>query len=378
MRPTPTRKVLLASHHANRRGSAISLAELGSRLPEHGFEPVFVFSKPGPLADDLAGRGFKVVQVRRRGLLRFGMIRQTQAIIREHGITLVHVNSAVPFSKYIALAARLTRVPVVWHIREPVEDKRMIRQRSWIRRLANVIVVLTRQQGNFLAVPEKTVRVFNGVDVAHFQRPAGLAAKRQLGYADDEFVFVQIGSIEANKGQLRAMQALDTVLNDVPHARLLVVGPAVEAAEMCAIQSLLEEHPRLGAAVRLFGEASDVRPLLWGSDCLLLPSLRESFPRTIMEAMAAGLPVIASKAGAVEDMVEDHVNGLHVPAGDVVALASAMRKMASDGGLEARRMSANSRDAAWRLFDMKSHLETITSIYERLLACDQTHFMEER
>lgn len=360
----PPRIVLLASHHASRRGSAISLAELGTRLPEHGYEPLFVFSKPGPLADELSARGFKVLRVKRQGLLRFGMIRQIQAIIREHRVALVHVNSAVPFSKYIALAARLMSVPVIWHIREPVEDKRMARQRPWIRRLASAIVVLTRQQGRFFDMPTKTERVFNGVDVAHFERPADWPARPA---AAGDFVFIQVGSIEHNKGQLRSIQALAMLLEEMPNCRLNIVGSVVEEDEMRAIRAALDQQPRLAAAVRLLGESRDMRPLLWSADCLLLPSLRESFPRTIMEGMAAGLPVIASKVGAVEDMIRDGVDGLQVPPDNVAAVAEAMRRVAAGGGAEALRMGANGHEAAKRTFDIAAHVATVAGIYERLL-----------
>jgi glycosyltransferase involved in cell wall biosynthesis len=363
------RRVLLASHHASRRGSAISLVELGIRLAEYGYEPVFVFSKHGTLVDDLIDRGYRVVQIKRAGLLRVATIREAFALIRELGISLVHVNSAVPFSKYIALAARLAGVPVVWHIREPVEDKRMTRQRRWIRWLANRIVVLTRQQASFFNAPDKTARVFNGVDLVCFRRQTERGeAKHTLGYTRDEFLFIQIGSIEHNKGQYRAVQALAQLLADLPHCRLLIVGAMIEPEELNAVEAFVATNPALKAAVRLYGETADVRPLIWAADCLLLPSLRESFPRTIMEAMAAGTPVIASAVGAVEDMVDNGVTGLLVPPDDVGALATAMRAMATTDLAGANSMATNCEKAAARSFSMEAHMAAVTSIYDNLLA----------
>jgi glycosyltransferase involved in cell wall biosynthesis len=364
-----TKNVLLASHHASRRGSAISLVELGKRLPQHGFEPVFVFSKPGPLADDLITAGYVVHQVKRQGLLRLGMIRHIQAIIRRHGIVLVHVNSAVAFSKYVALAARLLGVPVIWHIREPVEDKRMARQRWWVRWLANRIVVLTRPQAAFFAAPEKVSRVFNGVDLGRFRRQVDRAeAKRTLGYIPEEFLFVQVGSIEHNKGQLRAVQALATILPALPKCRLLLVGAVVEPQEAAAIKALVESDDRLRDTVQFHGETNDVRPIVWAADCLLLPSLRESFPRTIMESMAGATPVIASAVGAVEDMVEDGITGLVVAPGNIPALAESMARMANTDAANLDGMSLNSVKAAEALFSMEAHVAAIASIYSELLA----------
>ncbi|MBI4997385.1 MAG: glycosyltransferase family 4 protein [Rhodocyclales bacterium] len=368
MSAMPPRKVLLASHHASRMGSAVSLMELGTRLSGHGYAPVFLFSKQGELVDQLKAGGFRVVEIKRQGLFRLGMIRSVQQLIRSEGIDLVHVNSAVPFSKYVAIAARLLGIPVVWHIREAVEDKRMARQRPWIKLLASRIVVLTSPQAAFFNAPDKTRRIFNGVDIGRFARPPEGDMKAALGYAEDEFVFVLVGSIENRKGQLRAAQALARILPDCPRCRLLIVGRVAEQDEMAALDALLAGNAALQAAVRVHGSSDDVRPLLWGSDCLLLPSLGEAFPRTIMEGMAAGLPIIATPVGAVEDMMVSDVHGLIVPPGEVPALADAMRSMAADGGRAARRMAAGNPAAAERSFDMKSHLAAVAGLYDELLA----------
>lgn len=361
-------RVLLASHHASRRGSAISLVELGTRLSAHGYQPVFVFSKHGALAEDLIERGFEVIEIKRTGLLRLSTIRAAFALIRRLHISLIHVNSAVAFSKYIAMAGRLAGIPVVWHIREPVEDKRMTRQRRWIRWLSSRIVVLTQQQARFFAAPEKTERVFNGVDLSRFRRRIERNdAKLSLDYAASDYLFIQIGSIEHNKGQSRAVQAMAQLLPDFPNCRLLIVGGVTEQEELCTIEMLTAANPTLKTAVRLHGEVADVGPLIWAADCLLLPSLRESFPRTIMEAMSAGTPVVASSVGAVEDMVENGITGVLTPPNNIPELVSAMRSMLLASPVEAEKMDAACEKTAARLFAIDAHVATIASIYDKLL-----------
>jgi len=361
-------KVLLASHHASRRGSAISLAELGKRLPERGYEPVFLFSKQGPMAKELAAQGFPVHYVSRVGWFRLHTIRQIQKLIAAEGIAITHANSVVAFSKYVGLATRLSGIPLVWHVREPVEDKRMRRQRRWVRWLADRIVVLTHQQAAFFARPEKTERVFNGVDLKRFSRDLDqAAAKRALGYGAEDFLFIQIGSIEHNKGQQRSLLAFSEVFAAHPNCHLLFVGAATEPAEETALHALRQSSEQLAAAVRIGGESSDVRPILWAADCLLLPSLRESFPRTVMEAMACGVPVIASAAGAVEDMVDHETTGFMVPPGDIPALATAMRQIIGLGTNQRREMSRQCLLRAEQLFSLDRHTARIASIYDALL-----------
>lgn len=361
-------RILMASHHASRRGSAISLTELGMHLPEAGYEPLFVFSKTGPLLDDLGARGMSAEVLKRAGWFRWPLIRDTIALIRRDNIVLAHVNSAVPFSKYIALAAKWCGIPVVWHIREPVEDKRMKRQRPWICRLADRIVVLTTEQAEYFACPDKVVRIFNGVNLDKFRRQMPIeAAKRALGLSPDNFLFVQVGSIEANKGQVRTVRAFADLLPAAGHARLLVVGAVVEDGEMATIQSLLAADRALRSTVLLHDATDAVAPLLWAADCLLLPSLRESFPRTVMEAMAAGVPVVATQVGALPDMVDETRTGWLVPPDDhaalVSALDSALRTVAGERQAYDRRCVA----VAEERFSMTAHVAAVTGLYDRLL-----------
>lgn len=362
-------RVLLASHHASRRGSAISLVELGMRLPDVGYEPFFVFSKPGPLLDDLHSRGIATQILKRTGWLRWPLLRDTIGLIRRERIALAHVNSAVPFSKYVALAAKWCSIPVVWHIREPIEDKRMKRQRPWVRRLADSIVVLTKEQAGFFACPEKVVRIFNGVDLAKFRRQISSGdAKRALGLPPECFLFVQIGSIEKNKGQVRSVHAFADLLPSARHARFLIVGATVENEEMNRLRSILANDATLRSTVLLHGASDEIAPLLWAADCLLLPSLRESFPRTVMEAMAAGIPVVASHVGALPDMIDEGRTGWLVPPGDHAALVSAMIKALQSDVQTRRELSRLCVSVAEERFSMAAHVRAVASLYDRLLA----------
>lgn len=359
-------RVLLASHHASRRGSAISLVELGIRLPQMGYEPVFLFSKEGPLAEALRTGGFSVYVTPRQGLLRWPLLRRVWQILRKERIVLAHVNSAVAFPKYVALAAKFMGVPVIWHIREPVEDKRFRRQRLWIRKLADRIVVLNDAQAGFIGQPEKTVKVFNGVDPEYFHCPENRAqTKRALGYNETTFLFIQIGSIERNKGQVRVLTAFSSLLHEYPEARLVLLGEVVGSDEEETMRHMLAADDRLRKAVRYVGSVQDVRPYLMAADCLLLPSLAESFPRTVLEAMACGVPVIASSIGALPEMIDKKTGWLISP-GSVSQLVEAMRNAIEAISADRADYAQRCRETVMHRFSITAHVAKIVEIYNIL------------
>lgn len=361
-------KVMLVSHHASRRGSAISLIELGLRLPAHGYRPLFVFSKAGELADELVHRGLEVHRIERRGWLRWSTIRKFQQLIRAHQIVLVHANSAVPFSKYAALAAWLCDIPVVWHIREPVADKRMRRLRPWIVRLARRIVVLTREQAAFFSTPDKVRRIFNGVDLERFaNRPAKQVARQHLGLPLDALLFLQIGSIEINKGQIRTLSAFEKLLPLHPRVHLALLGAAVEKSAQHQIVEFLARRPAVAKNVVVAGVQQDVRPWLAAADCLLLPSLHESFPRAAMEALASGVPVIASRVGALSDMVEEGDTGWLIPPGDAEILFQRMADFCRLPEEIRYGFASRCQQSARKLFSLETHVQQICALYSELV-----------
>ncbi len=172
----------------------------------------------------------------------------------------------------------------------------------------------------------------NGSDPARFHPPADEAARaalrRALGLASARMAIICVGRLVAEKGYpelFAAMRDLD--------AELWVVGERLESDHAGSIRAALDavaRDPTLAARVRLLGYRQDVPALLRAADIFVLPSHREGMPRSIIEAMLSGLPVVATDIRGAREEVVDGETGTLVPVNDAAALATALGALARD------------------------------------------------
>jgi len=193
----------------------------------------------------------------------------------------------------------------------------------------------------------------NGVDPGRL-RPAASEAERdatraRIGTPAEAVVIMMVGRLVSEKGYpelFRAMRAL-------PGAELWVVGERLASDHAATIDQAIDDvrrDPDLGPRVRFLGYRDDVPVLLRAADVFVLPSHREGMPRSILEAMMTGLPVVATDIRGAREEVAAEDTGLLVPVGDAVALAAALRRLVGDGALRAR-MGDSGRERALSLFD---------------------------
>jgi sugar transferase (PEP-CTERM/EpsH1 system associated) len=269
------------------------------------------------------------------------------------------------------LGARVAGVPVVVHGehgREIGDPHGVNRRRNRIRRVLSPLV------RRFVAVSDdlrtwliETVRVparkvttiRNGVDVERFGRHDRAAARRALGLDDHWVVTGTVGRLDPIKGQRGLIQAFATVAARCREARLVVAGDGPCRGELEGTVAALG----LGDRVQLLGARRDVPVVLAALDVFVLPSIGEGMSNTVLEAMASGLPVVATRVGGNPELVEPGVNGCLVPAGDERALAEAIAMYGDDAHLRTLHGKA-SRDRAAGRFE----LGRMCSSYENLYA----------
>ncbi len=215
--------------------------------------------------------------------------------------------------------------------------------------------------------PRRIQRIINGVDTAKFAPAGGRALVG--GFPFDEphaFVFGTVGRLQAVKNQTLLARAFVRLLEIAPdlrdRVRLVIVGEGPARVEITRILA----EANASALAWLPGARDDVAQALRSFDAFVLPSLAEGISNTILEAMASGLPVIATRVGGNAELVDDGTTGTLVPSADAEALAQAMLRYARDPAL-ARAQGRAGRDRVERLFSLDAMVAQYTALYDRLL-----------
>jgi len=204
--------------------------------------------------------------------------------------------------------------------------------------------------------PDRIDCVPNGVEL-HAESPAARGRVRQeFGLDNEKFVIVN-SRLHPAKGHEYLFRAIQLLAGSVP-MRLLVVG---NGARRSVLKSAVADMG-IGDIVRFAGFRTDVGRLLQGADLAVLPSLLEGLPNNVLEAMAAGKPVVATAVDGVPEAVVDGVTGVLVPPADPQALARAMKMLLTDDALS-RRMAEAGRDRARRLFSLDLMLARTEAVF---------------
>lgn len=200
-----------------------------------------------------------------------------------------------------------------------------------------------------------------GVDLKRFSMPKGSQSIREeLSLGDQDIVITCVAEFTSTKNHRFLLDAWHKLAREEPQAHLLLVGDG-HLRKAMERKVRIEGIPR----VRFLGFRKDVPQLLHATDIFVLPSRREGLPRSIMEAMAAGKPVVATDVRGSRDLVEHEVTGLLVQLGDVEGLAQAILRLIRDPELR-QRMGQAGREKI-KAYSLDHVLQEMAIIYERYL-----------
>jgi len=210
---------------------------------------------------------------------------------------------------------------------------------------------------------DKVVVIYNGVDTEAFS-PAGgddpqrAAVRAELGIGPGEKVIGTVGHLTRQKGHAVLIEAMAAVLAQEPAARLVIAGRGPLRKRLEAVAA----GHGVADKVILAGLVSDVARLLKGFDVFAFPSLWEGFGIALAEAMATGLPIIASKTGGITEVIEDGVSGLLVPPGDRPRLVEGLIRLLEDEAL-AGRLGAGALARVRERFALERTVAEVAAIY---------------
>jgi glycosyltransferase involved in cell wall biosynthesis len=176
-------------------------------------------------------------------------------------------------------------------------------------------------------VQERIAIISNGVDTHRYQVFVDRSAiRRALGFEEEHILYTVVGTLKEQKGHRYLIEAVVPLIQRIPQLHLLIVGDGdLRSSLRAQVQAA-----GIDCNVHFLGNRSDVPSILAASDVFVLPSLWEGLPMALIEAMASGLPVIATLVSGSQQVVEHNRSGILVPPGEVVALRQAMEALLSD------------------------------------------------
>lgn len=291
-------------------------------------------------------------------------------LVRSGRFDVVHAHSPL-----VAAAARLA-VRSMRPRRRPamvVTEHNTWRTFGWPTRLANAVTYPlddariavsddARQSIWWRGARDRTEVLTHGIDLAEVRREVARRAelRTEWGVEPGEVVIGTVANYRPEKAYADLFAAAGEVLARSPRTRFVAVGQGPLAHEVAA------RHKALGAGDRflLLGYRPDARAVLGACDAFVLASHREGLPVALMEAMALGLPVVATRVGGIPQAVEDGVSGYLVEASDTAALAERLITVAADDGTRARVGEA-ARAASAR-FDASLATRRIEAVYQQV------------
>jgi len=329
---------------------------------------LLVHDVPGiePLVQEARALGVAIHRVprmtRRRGIVRLPAFMRELARVDP---ALFHAHLVWPLRCTHALVgAFLLGVPTV--VTQQLYVQLPSRSEAWTEKLVSLVV------GRYLAVsrhvqrlmqervllPRRVEVVPNAVRIASVPiMEADDRLRRQLPGAFERAVVLTLARLDEQKGLLTLVRAAAYV----PDARFVIAGEGPQRPQLEALIRSLGLHDR----VHLLGHRPDVAGLLTACDVFVLPSRFEGLPVALLEAMAAGRPVIATDIGGTDEIVRHEDTGLLVPADDAGALAAAITRVLSDPVL-ARRIGAAGRERVLQEYSADPLIARLRAVYSEL------------
>ncbi len=374
----PAMRVLHVVDSLDVGGTESQMVQVAQRLDPRFFEvTVATLRAGGPLTEVLEKAEIRIIEFpKRRTMLSFQaayqLIRMAWFIRRER-IDVIHAHD---------LWANLMAVPAAWLARAPViiSSQRNLATLWWympsrkkvIRRVHRMAtrVIANSEAGRELLIkefeiPSKHVQVlYNGVDFEQLSRIHGDRRRLFSSLKANAKLVINVANMNSDvKGHAVLIEAALTICDAIPEATFVLIGDG-------PLRPHLEEKVRKLGLQRHFlflGRREDVPDILSCGDVFVFPSLAEGLPNSVLEAAAAGLPIVATTAGGIPEVLEDGISGLLVQPRDPRALGAAILQIFNQPEL-ARRLGYAAQERVRIQFSFARLVEDLCHLYKGLLS----------
>lgn len=298
-------------------------------------------------------------------------------LIKAEKIDLVHTNNSI--TPVGALAGWVAKTPHVWHIREAFGSKRQYQPilsdalTFWLmKHLSDVIICNSAYTAEPFRVREiKCMIIQNGIDLSDFpyQDTRGESIRSQYAIKQDEIVIGMVGNLSTQlKRHNIFLDMTQTLLKDHHQLKFIIFGGSTNLDQTQYTRALAQQVNSSGLSDKVIWAEfiEDTSAMMNSIDILVHPALTEGSGRVIMEAMAAGKPVVAMKSGGVQELIRDGENGFLIQPGNDQDLGVKVKLLLEDDNLR-QNIAGNARIYAHSHFSNQANMRAIEDIYQNLV-----------
>jgi glycosyltransferase involved in cell wall biosynthesis len=376
-KPRPDR-VLFMIDSLGMGGAERMLFNYLQHLDMNRYEPrvcVFRVRDGNPIAAEIERLGIPVDLIPVSRIRDFMRVASLVRYLRQHRIDLVHTQLET-VTVHGGIAAKIVGIPTVHTLHTfayPNATAREIRRSeiAWfaLRNFHDKVIAVSAAVGNYAVskgrVPlEKILVLYNGIDTRSFGRRNDIdrtVVRKALGIPAAAALVVTVAVLRREKGIQFLIEAWPDILESVPNAYYLIVGAGPYENQLKSLAATYNLTDR----VLFAGTRSDIPEILGSSDLFVLPTLDDVLPTVLAEAMASGLPIVASRVGGVPEMIEPGKNGLLVAPANQTQLADACIRLLHTPD-EALRLAQGGRDVAEARFNVRNQVQKLENIYQDL------------
>jgi glycosyltransferase involved in cell wall biosynthesis len=380
-------RILFVSHDSGFYGAQLSLLGLIEKLDRNRFDPWVVTPSDGPLVAAIknlntpivispmvhwvaSGDTFNKPWIYRAKHLIKGLRSRAWPLahlIERNEIDIVYTNTVTVIEG--ALAAKMTNRPHIWHLREQVSGNTQVRSVipefliPWIVNILSQKVLVNSYYlyRAYYSYPlkDKLKVVYNGVNPIKFDIERSKSTdklKSELHIPDNHSIVAIIGSLIPRKGQLLFAKAASIIVSSTPNVTFIVVGEG-PSEYVNLVQNFVKEQG-LELNFRFTGWREDIPIILAAVNILVIAADEEPFGRTVIEAMAAGIPVVSTKCGGPEEIIIDGSTGFLVPKNNPHEMANAIERILKNSALSRQLIQAG-KDRLNKEFTLQAYAENI-------------------
>ena len=348
------------------------IAAIVTGLDRSKYHPeVWCLARGGEITRWISERGVDVRIFNFSGYYNPLNIMKLSRLLRKSEVDIVHAHAYFA-GTFARLAATLARVPVVIshvHTTDYQLKKRNFFIEKALSKVTDKVVCVSGAVQNFVTSLEgidkkKTTVIYNGTTILEENAACFNVTRESLGLSPKDFVIITVASLVENKGHLFLLEAIQGLVAANHRIKLIIVG---EGPLQGKIRRFISTK-NIQSHVLLTGKRDDVACLLKLADVSVLASVgREGLGLALIEAMAAGLPLIATKVGGMPEVVENNVNGFLVKPGNILEVRKAINQLMIN---EKKRlqMGEASRRKYFEKYTSQNMIFKIESLYDRLFA----------